>query len=241
MGEFESLLTNSWDDIQKFFGINGKTTATFGTGMSDDQKKAAVGAATMQNVGLLTTIMGGVNTAVGSYFAAEAQRYQSKSQALTLGYEADMASINARSAEYTAEGYLESGKSQIQSLTLRAGQEKASATASMASRGLALGEGSAQEFTASQDIVKDISMYTINSNATREAAQARTQAANYQNQSLMDRTGAVNANLSASSISPFSVMTSSLISTASSVASQWNQAQRLKMMGYGYYPQPSNN
>jgi hypothetical protein len=52
----------------------------------------------------------------------------------------------------------------------------------------------------------------------------------------MDRTGAVNANLSADSVSPFSAMTSSLLTSASSVASNWNNSQRLKMMyANGYY------
>ena len=229
-----TLLGSAWLDIEKFFGIHGQTTASISPTMTDAQKSVAKGAASMQNIGLLTTIMGGVNAAIGGYYAAEASRYQAKSTALNLGYQADMAAINARGAEYTAEGYLEAGKSQIQSLTMAAGQQKSAATASMASRGIALGEGSAQEFTASQDLVKDMSVYTINSNATREAAAARMQAANYRGQAIMDRTGAVNANLTAGSISPFQVMTTSLMSTASSIASQWNQAQRLKMYGYGY-------
>jgi hypothetical protein len=186
-------------------------------------------------------IFKGLGSAVSSYFAAQSQQYQYKSQALELGYQADMADINKRSAEYTAEGALESAKTQIQNVTLQAGQQKAAATAEMGSRGIVLGQGTSQEITASQDVVKDISMYTINANATREAAQARTAGAGYAGQAIMDRAGEVNANLSASSVSPVSSVMSSLMSTAGSVASSWNNAQRLKMMGYGYYPQASMN
>lgn len=234
MGEFDTLLTNSWDGIQSFFGINGHSTAALTPTMSADQQKAATGAATMRNAGMMLSIFGGVNSAVGAYFQAQTQQYQDKSQALNLGYQADMAAINSRSAEYSAESTLEAGKSQIANMTMAEGQQKASTTATMAAHGIRLGVGSAADISASQDIVKDINMYTIDANATRAAAQDRTQATNYQNQSLMDRTGAVNATLSAKSVNPFSAMTSSLLTTASSVGSQWNTGQQAKMM-YAYY------
>lgn len=221
-----SFLTNTWKDVTNFFTGNGTNT----TGMNDDQADTAQDSTAMQNVGLMMTVMGGINSAIGGYFAAKAQQYQDKSQALNLGYQADMANINARSAEYSAESTLNSAHSEIANVTMQAGQQKASTTATMAAHGVALGSGSAQEISASQDIVKDINVYTINANAARAAAQQRTQATNYTNQALMDRTGAVNANLSASSISPFSAVTSSLLTTASSVASNWNNNQRMKLM-----------
>jgi hypothetical protein len=232
MDSIGSLLTDPIAKIEQFFGANGQKmpdpTRTANT-------PAPTASKTMQTAGLLVTVLGGINSAVGSYFAAKSTQYQEKSAALNLGYQADMAAINARSAEYAAQGDLEAGKSQIFNQTLRAGQEKASATASMASRGIALGSGSAADVSASQDIIKDIDMYTINANATRAAAAARTQSTNYANQALMDRTSAVNARMSADTISPFAAMSSSLLTTASSVAQQWNQSQRLKM--YGMYPQ----
>jgi hypothetical protein len=226
-----SFLTSTWNDVENFFtGANANTN-----GMNAAQASTAKGATAMQNAGLLMSIMGGVNSAIGGYFQAKSQQYQDKSQALNLTYQADMASINARSAEYSAQSTLEAGHSQIENMTMAAGQQKASTTATMAAHGIALGSGSAQEISASQDIVKDINAYTINANATRAAAQDRTQATNYQNQALMDRTGAQNALRSADSISPFASMTSSLLTSASSVASNWNNSQRLKMMMAGGY------
>ncbi len=234
MGEFDTLLTSSWNGIQGFFGINGHTTATLSPTMTPAQVKAATGAATMRNMGMMMTVMGGINSAIGGYFAAESQRYQDKSQALSLGYQADIAAINARSAEYSAQSTLEAGKSQIANMTLAAGQRKASTTATMAAHGIRLGVGSAADISASEDIVKDIDMYTIDANSTRAAAQDRTQATSYSNQSLMDRTSAANAYKSASSVSPFSAMTSSLLTTAASVGQQWNTSQQTKMM-FAYY------
>jgi hypothetical protein len=234
MDEINTLLTSSWDGIQEFFGINGHTTATLTPNMSAGQVSAATGAATMRNAGMMMTVMGGINSAVGGYYAAESQRYQDKSQALNLGYQADIAAINSRSAEYSAQSTLEAGKSQIANMTMAAGQATASTTATMAAHGIRLGQGSAQDITASQNIVKDINAYTIDANATRAAAQDRTQATNFSNQALLDRTSAANATRSANSISPFSAMTSSLLTTAASVGQQWNTSQQAKMM-YGYY------
>src|ERR1019366_5905184 len=108
------------------------------------------------NAGMMMTIMGGINSAGGGYFAAESQRYQDKSQALNLGYQADMASINARSAEYSAQSKLEAGKSEIANMTMAAGQQTASTTATMAAHGVRLGVGSTADITASQNIVKAI-------------------------------------------------------------------------------------
>lgn len=225
-----SLLTG----FENFFGIGGHTTANINSSMSQSQRDAATGAATMRNAGMMMTIMGGVNSAIGGYFAAQTQKYQDKSQAVSLGYQADMASINARSAEYSAQSTLEAGKSQVANMTMAAGQATASTTATMAAHGVRLGVGSAADITASQNIVKDINMYTIDANATRAAGQDRVQATNYSNQSLMDRTGAANALRSANSISPFSAMTSSLLTSASSVGQQWNTSQQAKMM-FQYY------
>jgi hypothetical protein len=119
-------------------------------------------------------------------------------------------------------------------MTMAAGQQTASTTATMAAHGVRLGVGSTADITASQNIVKDINAYTINANATRAAAQDRTQATNFSNASLMDRTSAANATASANSVSPFSALSTSLMTSASSVAQQWNNSRQTRMM-YAYY------
>ena len=178
---------------------------------------------------LMTMIMGGVNTAVGGYFQAQAQRYQQKSAAVSSQYESDMAAINARQSEYQAESDIKSGQSQIFNYTMQAGEQKSAAVANMASRGLRAGIGTTADVTGSMDIMKDINVYNINSNAVREAGAARVQSTNYQNQSNMDRVSAANANRSAISLSPFAAASASLLTSASLVGGNWNNSQRMRM------------
>jgi len=130
MDSIGSMLTDPIAKIEQFFGANGQKMPD-PTSAGSSQNRTLTTAKTLQTVGLFTTVLGGINSAVGSYFAAKSTQYQEKSQALNLDYQADMAAINARSAEYTAQSDLEAGKSQIFNQTLQAGQQKASATASM--------------------------------------------------------------------------------------------------------------
>lgn len=191
----------------------------------------------LSTMGTFLSVMGGINSAIGSFYAAKSQQYQFKSQALNDQFQSDMASINSRQAEYSAESTLEAGKNQVSQYTLAAGQQKAAATASMASRGIVLGQGSAQDVAASMDLVKNIDMLTINANAVRSAEAQRMQAVNFKNESLLANTSAANATMSAKSISPLASMTTSLLGSASSLAQQWNNQERMKQYlaagGYG--------
>lgn len=178
-------------------------------------------AKTMSKLGIFMSILGGINSAIGSFYAAKSMQYQMKSAASSYQFRSDMAALNARSAENDAQAVLEAGKTQIANYTMRAGQEKATTTNETAGRGVVLGVGSARDLSASQEVAKQIDMLTINSNAVREAAARRTLATNYQNESLLDRTSANNLRRSASSISPFASLTTSLLGTASTIGSQW--------------------
>jgi hypothetical protein len=227
-----SFLTDSWTDLEKFFGIGGETTANT-VGMTPTQSKVATTASTVKNLGLLTTVMGGINSAIGSYYAAQTAQYQAKSQASSLNFQSDMAALNAHQAELSAQSIQEQGKTQVAQYTMKYGQDRAAAVTSMAARGVALGEGSSKEVLASMDLVKDIDVLTINSNATRAAWSERTAATNYSNQSLIDRTSAANANRTAGSISPGLAVGTSLLNSATGVASQWDWRRRLSLSTAG--------
>jgi hypothetical protein len=220
-----NFLTSSWDSIQNWFsGRNADTT-----GMSPAMAKTAQSGQALKNIGLVTSVLGGINSAIGSFYAAKTAQYQEKSQASSFAFQSDMASINASREEMTAESIEESGKSQIANYTMQAGQQKAGATASMAARGIALGVGSAANVSASMDIEKDLNVMAINSNATRQAWAARQQGTNYQNESLLDRTSAVNALRSANSISPVGSTVNSLLGSATQIAGQWDWNRWMKM------------
>lgn len=224
-GASPNFLTSSWDSIQNWF--TGRTANT--TGMSPSLAKTAQAGQAMSNVGLVTSVLGGINSAIGSFYAAKTAQYQEKSQASSFAFQSDMAAINASRAELTAQSIQEAGKNQIAGYTMQAGEQKAGATASMAARGIALGVGSAADVSASMDIQKSLNTLAINSNTTRQAWAAREQATNYQNQSLLDRTSAVNATRSANSISPVGGAVNSLLGSATQVAGQWDWNRWLKM------------
>lgn len=190
----------------------------------------------MQKIGLFGAAIGAINSAIGTYYSAKSAQYQAKSQASTMRFQADMATINARHEEINAQSILAAGEKQIGQYTMAAGQAKAGAKTAMGSRGIVLGEGSARDVEASMDIVKSIDVLTINSNAVRAAEAARMQGVNYRNQSLMDSTSAKNIDASASTIRPMGSSFTSLLGSATSIASQFSYAQQRKLNPnlYGY-------
>lgn len=223
------FLTSSWDDVEKFFGIKGKSFVDTST-MSGSQAAAAKTAQLSSNMGILMSVFGAANQAIGSFYAAKTKQYEEKSAASSYGFQADMAAINSRQAEYAAQSTLEAGKSQVQQYTMAAGQEEAATTASMAAHGVALGVGSARDVSASQELVKKMDVLTINSNATRQAWAQRQQGTNFASQSLLDRVSAQNALAGAKSISPVAAGTTSLLGSATQFASQWDYRRKLELM-----------
>lgn len=223
-GASPNFLTSSWDSVTGW--LTGKNANT--TGMSPTMAQTAQTGQSMKNIGLVTAVLGGINQAFGSYYAAKTAQYQEKSQASSFAFQGDMASINAGRAEMTAESIEEAGKSQVASYTMQAGEQKAQATASMAARGVVLGVGSAATVSASMDIQKDLNVLAINSNTTRQAWGAREQATDYTNQSLLTRASSVNANRSSGSISPFGNAANSLLGSATQIAGQWDYNQWLR-------------
>jgi hypothetical protein len=223
----DNFLSSSWDDIEKWF--QGKNTDT--TGMTPSMTKTAQTGQQMRNLGLLTAVLGGINSTIGTYYAAKTQQYQERSEASSFAFQSDIAAINKSRAELTAESIQESGKSQVANYTIRAGQDKAAATATMAAHGIALGYGSAAEVSASQDIEKDLNVLAINSNATRQAWAARQRGTDYENEALLDRTSSVNARRSADSINPTASAFTTLLGSASQIAGQWdwNKWMRTRM------------
>lgn len=235
-----SLLGRIGNNVEKWFGLAGKSTADT-RGMNEGQKAATRTSATITNAGILTSIFGAANQAIGSFYAAKSQQYQERSAASSYAYQSDMAAINSRQAEYAAQSTLEAGKAQVQQYSMAAGQEQAATTAEMAAHGVALGQGSARDISASQALVEKMDVLTINSNATRAAWAQRMQGTNFANQALLDRVSAQNAAAGARTISPFGAVTSSLLSSSAQFAGQWDYRRRLQLQlgaqsPYSNYP-----
>lgn len=230
-----NFLTSSWDKVEGWFA--GRNVDT--TGMSPRMASTARAGRAMQNAGALTSVLGATSSAIGNYYAAKTAQYQNKSEASSLAFQADMASINASRAELTAQSIEEAGKNQVANYTMAEGERKAQAVASMGSSGVVIGKGSSADVLASMDIQKSENVLAINSNTTRQAWAAREQGTNFQNQALIARTGAVNAMRSAGSISPVGGMVNSLLGSATRIAGQWdwNRWMRMRMAAGAPVPQ----
>ena len=152
-------------------------------------------------------IAGSVMSVVGAFASAQAQKAQ-------LEWQADVAAINAATAEGSARTALQMGQREEQALRLRTSQLKAGQEAGLAANGIDLGEGSAARVRASTDIMGEIDANALAANAVRTAFGYRTQGANYRSQAVMARgaAGAVNPLMSAGSTA---------LTNAGLVAQQW--------------------
>ena len=162
--------------------------------------------------GLAGQIGGGISSAFGSYYGAQAQQSNLETQAV-------LADTNARIAELGAQSVLRQGQREVGRVTMQAGQLKSRQRASMAANGVDLTEGSAAELQDSTDIMKEIDSATVEMNSIRSAWGYRTQGVSQQNQ-------ADGARASASGISPFGRAATSLIGSATNVASSWYDYKR---------------
>jgi len=161
----------------------------------------------MQKASIYGQVAGVVGSAYGAYS-------QSRSQASALNFQAKIADINARQSEFVAQGELAKGNQQVAALTLKAGQLKSKQRASMAAHGIDLGVGNAAEIQASTDIMKQVDKKNIELNALQSAWGYRMQSSNQSSQAAMSRANA-------SSISPMSSATTSLLGGAKGVADSW--------------------
>ena len=169
--------------------------------------------------GIITQGFGAVSGAVGSFYAASAEKYKTKSLALSLQHKKDMALFNMRQKESQAQHIMRSFNKQYQIMTLKQGRAKSKNIVSIASRGGVRGVGSNLESIISNDILAEIDKMTMNSNKVRAAENKRLEAVGLGIQGSMYGMSASNMFATASSISPFMNMSSSLLTGAGNVIS----------------------
>lgn len=145
--------------------------------------------------------------------------YSAKSQKNNLRFQAAMADTSARISELQARKARAQGADRVAIRTAQAGQQKATQRAALAANGVVLNEGSAAELQASEDLLKELDVNAIQSQALDAAWGYKMQKVNYQNQALMSRA-------SAAGISPFAAGLTTLLTGAGQVASQWYQVSR---------------
>lgn len=185
----------------------------------------------IENFGMVTAIGGAITQSIGAYYEAKAAQLQFKSKASSLKFQREMSKINASVARENAASIREAGHHAKATMTMRAGMEMAKRLSRQGARGITMGKGSAAETMASDELIKDIDAYTIDSNALRQAQAQETQALNLETQGLMQGVSAQNLAASAGSISPWSASTTSLIGGASRVASNIGTVMRYRYGG----------
>ena len=172
-----------------------------------------------QNFGMTMQVGGMITQSIGAYYAAKMAQHEARSKASSMRFKAEMAGINASIARDNAASIRAAGHHAKATVTMRAGMEMAKNLARQGARGITIGVGSAAETMASEELIKDIDAFTIDSNAMRQAQAQEMQEVNLRNQGLLAGVSARNLERSASSISPWGSSFTSLIGGASRVGS----------------------
>jgi len=178
--------------------------------------------------GQIASVFGAATSAIGTYYNMRSQQNQLKMQAQNAQFQAEMSRINQRAAEFTAEQIGMEGQARSAQYTMRAGQAKASAKASLAARGATLGQGTAREIIASMDVVKEIDRLNINASTVRAQEAARLQAFNLGTQATMAGLTASNLSATAGTIMPGFGAATSLLSSAADIGANWARNKRFE-------------
>lgn len=169
--------------------------------------------------GIITQGFGAVSGAVGSFYAASAEKYKTKSLALSLQHKKDMSLFNMRQKESQAQHINRAYNKRFQIMSLKQGAAKSKNIVSIASRGGVRGVGSNLNAMVSNDILAEIDKLTMNSNKVRAVQNKRLEGVGLGIQGDMYGMSASNMFATASSISPFMNMSSSLLTGAGNVLS----------------------
>lgn len=161
------------------------------------------------------SIAGAVSSAVGAYYSARSAKN-------SLKHQARMAEINAQISELGAKSALLQGQRQEQASRLAAGQLKSRQRVSMAANGIDLASDTPQNILNTTDFMSEADALTIQRNALQVAWGYRTQATNQQ-------IGATMARADAGGVSPSMSAATSLVGSATAVASRWYAGQQLRM------------
>jgi hypothetical protein len=152
----------------------------------------------------------------------------SNSKATKQAYEqqAQVNRNNAQIAGWQAEDALRRGVRSASTARMRTNQLKGNQRASLAAKGVDLGEGSALQLLSDTDYFGDVDATTITDNAAREAWAIRQQAANFNSEASLLKSRADSEN-------PLMAGGMSLLTSAGKVASNWYTPSSVTRSGDG--------
>lgn len=177
----------------------------------------AGGSAGIGYAALATQAIGGITSAIGA-------SYQSSVQKMGLKLDATLSGINADRDRDVSRMIVANGYQEEMNARLQTGQVKGSERAAMGANNVDMTTGSALNRLVSTDYVGEANAQQIRLNAARSAVGYRTDALNYQMRAGMDKAGA-------SGISPFLTGATSLLGSATNVASNWYGMGRAGVFG----------
>lgn len=175
----------------------------------------------LEAIGIGMSAMGAITSSIGAYYSAKSQKHELEARALDEEYQSRLADINARRGEQDAQFALAQGEQHSAFTGLEHGLAKSEYAAATGARGIQAGVGSDAEVRASMEIAKQVDRRTIWSNATRAANASRMQAQNDRNAANLGRVSAANIRASARTINPRLAATTSLLNSATAIASNW--------------------
>lgn len=158
-------------------------------------------------LGLLTEGFGEVFKAFGAYKSEDARSKSYK-------YSADVARTNAEMERWRAREAARKGEQTMFTLGLKKGALMGSQRASMAARGLDLGEGSPLDLLASTEFMYQHDRATAKTNTENEMWAHRVQANNYENEARFYDEASEGS-------SPLGAAAGTLLGGATKVASSW--------------------
>ncbi|SAL47488.1 hypothetical protein AWB74_02137 [Caballeronia arvi] len=173
---------------------------------------ATPGVATAGNVSLALGAAGAGMKLFSALSSAGAQRTADNAQA-------DAMATNALIAERAAASAVTSGEAQASDVAIKGAQTIATQRAALAANGVDINSGTAANLQKSTKWVTDQNIDTITANAARAAMGYTTQSENYANNSGVYRAAA-------NSVSPTTAGATSLLTSATSIASDWYRNQR---------------
>jgi len=152
-----------------------------------------------------------VQGAIGSYYASRAAKYKTKSLALSLEHKKNMALLNMRMKESQAQYLNRAFNQRYMESTLKQGGAKSKAKTQFAARGIQMGVGSTLNAFVSAEIMGEIDKITMNTNKVRAVENKRLEGVGLAINADMYGLSANNAFATASNISPWMNMGSSLL------------------------------
>ena len=169
--------------------------------------------------GVISQGFGALQGGISAFYAASSAKYKTKSLALSLQHQRDMALFNMKMKERQAWHLNRVHNQHLQVASLKAGAKTSKARASFAARGITAGVGSTKDVFVSNRVMQELDMITMNSNKVRAVENKRLEGVGLGIKANMHGLSADNMLASASNINPWMNMSSSLLTGTSTLIS----------------------